>query len=284
MLLSLRRKKEQILQAKKEQNITIAMAIQNNPTATLCRCYAVLGRERVLRLDGAPLTLDDLHQIAASTDMEGSDLFEERETGICVLGMTTREGLSEGYAMRSIRESFAVEEEAEVLRLSRAKALAEWRRMTRYCGTCGTVLEEHPTLTARQCPHCGRLIFPRIEPCIITIVSREDGKILLAKHVQRNQNIYACIAGFIEAGESVEHAVAREVREETGLEVCDIRYFGSQSWPFPSQLMLGFTCRMAGGTLKLQADEIAEARWFDRDNCPLSPAPGSIAWRLIHNS
>lgn len=255
------------------------MAIICNPTHTQQACYAVSGRERVVRRDAQPLTLDDLLILKGDSE---ADLFEEAENGICVLGLPTMESLPEAYLTQPIREAFWKSDEAETLRLSRAKALAEWRRLTRFCGCCGSRLVEHAELTALQCPHCGQLIFPRIEPCIITVVSRADGKILLAKHVQRNMNIYACIAGFIEAGETVEHAVAREVKEETGLDIRNIRYYGSQSWPFPSQLMLGFTAEYEGGELHLQADELADAQWFDRDNCPLSPPPGSIAYRLIH--
>lgn len=144
-------------------------------------------------------------------------------------------------------------------------------------------MQEHQTLTARECPECRNLIFPRIEPCIIVLVSRDD-EILLARHVQRNQNIYACIAGFMEAGETAEQAVAREIMEETGITVRNIRYYGSQSWPFPSQLMLGFTAEYESGEIKLQEDELSDAQWFHRDNCPASPPPGSIAYRLIHNT
>ena len=94
--------------------------------------------------------------------------------------------------------------------------------------------------------------------------------------------MYTCIAGFMEAGESAENAVKREVKEEVGLNIKNIRYRGSQSWPFPDQLMLGFTAEYESGELKLQKEEIADAQWFDRDNCPASPKPGSIAYRLIH--
>ena len=241
--------------------------------------YALRDRQMVVRDDGQPLSLDDLHLLSDAQ----SDLFEEEATHICALGMAT-DTLPAGYHWQSIRSYFCDHDEDEVLRISRAKALVGWRSLTRYCGRCGAPLVDHPTLTARQCPQCGNLIFPRIEPCIITVVSRADGKILLAKHVQRNQEIYACIAGFMEAGETAEHAVAREVLEETGYRIRNIRYFGSQSWPFPAQLMLGFTAEYDGGELHLQADELADARWFDRNNCPLSPPPGSIAWRLIHEA
>ena len=125
--------------------------------------------------------------------------------------------------------------------------------------------------------------FPRIEPCIIIAVHNRQGKVLLARHTYRNTSMHACIAGFIEAGESAEQACRREVFEETGLSIKNLVYKGSQSWPFPDQLMLGFSAEYESGELKLQKDEISDAAWFDPENCPDSPPPGSIAYKLIHN-
>lgn len=244
--------------------------------------FALSDRQMVVRTDGAELTSACLSHIA--THCQVADRFTEAANGIEVLALAEAGcALPEGYEWQLIRQEFARLGVDGCWPLARAKALIGWRHNTRFCGRCGHALTDHPELTARQCPECGNLIFPRIEPCIITVVSRQsDGKILLAKHVQRNQEIYACIAGFMEAGETAEQAVAREVMEETGLSVSNIRYYGSQSWPFPAQLMLGFTAEYAGGDLQLQASEIADARWFDRNDCPLSPPPGSIAYRLIH--
>lgn len=255
--------------------------INNKPENTGFKCYAINDREMVLRTNGSDLDFADLkilHEACGSTD-----LFEEPDTGICVLAINNKEALPEGYKLEVMRAYFHTHTEQEALQASRAKALISWRQNTNYCGRCGAQLIEHSALTARVCPDCGQIIFPRIEPCIIVLVKRQ-GKILLARHAQRNQNIYACIAGFIEAGESVEHAVAREIREETGLKVKDIRYFGSQSWPFPSQLMLGFTAQWESGEIKVQEEEISDAQWFDPHHCPASPAPGSIAYRLIESA
>ena len=107
-------------------------------------------------------------------------------------------------------------------------------------------------------------------------------EILLARHLQRNQDVYACIAGFMEAGETAEHAVRREILEETGISVKNIHYLGSQSWQFPDQLMLAFTAEYESGEINVQKEELIEAGWFDRNNCPATPQPGSIAYRLIH--
>ena len=245
--------------------------------------FALYNREMVVRDNGDALSETDLQKLVDCCEV--TDKFKEEAGDFEVVGMKAETQLPEGFKWMTIRQRFAdmgyVEESC--FGLSRAKALLEWRAKTKYCGCCGTKLEDHDSLTARRCPECGNMIFPRIEPCVIVLVHRGD-KILLARHVQRNQNIYACIAGFMEAGETAEHAVAREIFEETGIKVKNIRYFGSQSWPFPSQLMLAFTAEYEGGELKLQEEELSDAGWFGRDNCPASPQPGSIAYRLIHES
>lgn len=242
--------------------------------------YVIFDKEIVVKEDGSLLAFEDLETIKGSVAI--SEYFEEKSMGIRVLGITAKENLPEKYKTIMLREFFAIHSEEENFKAFRAKALLEWRFNTKFCGRCGGKLEEHSSLTARQCPSCGNLIFPRIEPCIIVLITKGD-KILLARHAQRNQDIYACIAGFMEAGESAEHAVRREVLEETGLTVKNIQYKGSQSWPFPSQLMLGFTAEYESGDINLQKEEISDAQWFDRDGCPAMPKPGSIAYRLIHN-
>ena len=142
-------------------------------------------------------------------------------------------------------------------------------------------MEEHPVEVARQCSACGEVAWPDVSPAVIVRVEKE-GKILLARHAYRNRDIFACIAGHVDTGETAEECVRREVREETGLEIDDIRYRGSQPWPFPNQLMLAFTARWAGGEIRVQEEELLEADWFSPDNLPKTPLPGSVAYRLIH--
>lgn len=257
------------------------MAIVLQPVASTCRCFAFADRSVVVRTDGLMLRFSDLELLKQACD--GSDLVEEKESNLCAMKLANAKSLPEGYRLQLIRERFYEMDQADVMQLARAKALTEWLHNTRYCGRCGSPLQAHDSLSAFTCPDCGQLIFPRIEPCIIVVVTRED-KMLLARHVQRNQDIYACIAGFIEAGESAEHAVSREIYEETHLRVKNIRYFGSQSWPFPSQLMLGFTADYESGDIKVQADEIESAKWFSPDECPATPPPGSIAYELIEDA
>jgi NAD+ diphosphatase len=189
----------------------------------------------------------------------------------------------DSYSRQELRQFYAEHDEETSSKVFRAKALSEWRKKTVFCSRCGARLVESSAFTAMQCPDCGELLFPRIDPCIIVLV-RKEGKILLARHTQRNQDIYACLAGYVEAGETIENAVRREIFEETGIRVRNIQYRGSQSWPFPQQLMLGFYADYESGEITCQKEEIEDARWFDPDNLTVAtPAPGSIAYKLIHN-
>lgn len=241
--------------------------------------YAMFSRETVRLSDGSPLQEEDLKQLVSSCEV--TETVKEPDNEIVAIRLNDDASLPDTYSKVLIRELFAKETPEEVHRLSRAKALLEWRQNTRFCSRCGAPLVDDEHLMARNCPNCKQQVFPRIDPCIIMRIEKE-GKILLARHTYRNQNIFACIAGFVEAGETLEQAVAREVFEETGLKVRNVQYFGSQSWPFPSQLMLGFTAEYESGEIKLQEEELAEAGWFDPNHCPASPQPGSIAYRLIH--
>ena len=255
------------------------MALVTDPKETECACYAVIGKDYVRSESGKPLSFDDLKVLKAADS--SADFFEEKTAGICGLNLSSKEALPKGYTVASIRSFFAEKESESCFQLARVKALSDWRKAWKYCHCCGGKLTDSETLTARFCPSCNKNFFPRIEPCIIVLVNRGD-KVLLARHAQRNQDVYSCLAGFMEAGENAEHTVYREVLEETGIRVKNITYRGSQSWPFPDQLMLGFTAEYESGEVKRQEDEIADADWFDRESCPATPTPGSIAYRLIH--
>jgi NAD+ diphosphatase len=163
----------------------------------------------------------------------------------------------------------------------RAVQLVEWARNHRYCGRCGGATEESPGERARRCPACGLLAFPRLAPAVITLVERDDGRALLARNARWPTSMYSCLAGFVEPGESVEAAVRREVFEEVGIQIDDLRYYRSQPWPFPHSLMLGFHARYSRGALACDGVEIAEADWFSPEDLPQLPGPISIARWLI---
>ncbi|MBO4531186.1 MAG: NAD(+) diphosphatase [Paludibacteraceae bacterium] len=252
------------------------MAVIINPKETDAVCFALVAKELITKKDGGMLTFQDMVYLKGL--YPEADFFEEEAYNYCTLEYKGE--LPEGYQTKAIRSFFAENEPDLNLKLSRARSLLAWRRDNKYCSFCGSPIVDHAVQTARECPQCKKVYFPRIEPCIIVLVSKGD-KILLVKHIQRNQDVYACIAGFIEVGESAEHAVRREIEEEVGIQVKNIQYRGTQSWPFPDQLMIAFTAEYASGEFKLQPDEIADAQWFDRDNCPATPPAGSIAYKLI---
>lgn len=190
----------------------------------------------------------------------------------------------DGLTAIGLRELFSRIEGPMVAMAGRASQTLDWWFGHAFCGRCGLQTEPHETEMARACPGCGSLHFPRINPAVITLVHRGADEVLLASDRRFRSGFFALLAGFVEPGETLEQAVAREVWEEVGLEVEDIRYFGSQSWPFPSQLMVGFYARYRSGEIRVQEEELTEARWFRLDALPAPgdrPAGFSIAGRLI---
>ena len=167
---------------------------------------------------------------------------------------------------------------------ARALSILSQRKSFRFCPFCGGKLEDDDEQTAARCSSCKRQHFPRIEPATITLVSRGE-EILLVKNRNAAYKCFACVSGFVEAGESAEQCVVREIKEETGLCVKNVRYVGSQAWPFPDQLMLAFTAEWESGEITIQQEEIIEAAWFKRDALPPReqlPRAGSVAWKLVN--
>lgn len=162
----------------------------------------------------------------------------------------------------------------------RAVQLVEWDRTTRFCGRCGTATEPAPGERARRCPACGLLAFPRLAPAVITLIEK-DGQALLARGRAFAVPMYSCIAGFVEPGEDLEEAVRREVMEEVGVELGDVRYVSSQPWPFPHSLMVGFEADWAAGEIEIDGVEIIDAGWFSPGDLPMIPPGMSIARTLI---
>ena len=162
----------------------------------------------------------------------------------------------------------------------RAFQIMDWNRTHQYCGRCGSSTENKTDERAKVCSSCGTVSFPRMSPAIIVAVVR-DKAILLARAARFPGAMYSVLAGFVEPGESLEECVRREVREEAGVELNNIRYFGSQPWPFPNSLMVGFTAEYAGGEITIDGKEIVDARWFTADHFPTIPDKISIARKLI---
>jgi NAD+ diphosphatase len=166
--------------------------------------------------------------------------------------------------------------------LGRASQLLEWNRSHRFCGRCGEPTVRSETEQARQCPGCRTLHFPRLNPAIIVSVRRER-EILLGRSPHFQPGVYSVLAGFVEPGESLEETVMREVREEVGIDVDGIRYFGSQPWPFPHSLMIALTAEYAGGEIRIDHQELEDAGWYRADSLPLLPTTFSIARTLVEH-
>ena len=161
----------------------------------------------------------------------------------------------------------------------REAELEHFRSTHRYCGRCGAPTEQASGISVR-CTGCGEEVFPRLNPAIVVLVTRgEEALLVHARNFSRP--MYALVAGFVETAESLEECVVREVMEETSLRIRDIRYFGSQSWPFPSQLMIAFTAEYDSGELDFADGELTSGGWFRRENPPLLPTPPSLSRQLI---
>ncbi|MBR5724853.1 MAG: NAD(+) diphosphatase [Bacteroidales bacterium] len=243
------------------------------------RTYIFRGREILVDGGGEAAGAE---AVASLVPFPGTRLVEDEATGCVGMEFPSAATAPEGFRFIPFPTYFFTHDDDENARVSRMRGYSLWLSSTKFCSACGQPLRLHAVENALECPGCGRLHFPRVEPCIIVLVTRGD-ELLLLRNIRDTMGIYACLAGFVEIGETLEQAVRREVREETGLTIKNIRYVGSQGWPFPDQLMAGFYADYAGGDIHIQKSEIADARWFRRDALPPLPKPGSIAWRLIHD-
>ncbi|HEY5897550.1 MAG TPA: NAD(+) diphosphatase [Burkholderiales bacterium] len=189
-----------------------------------------------------------------------------------------------GLSWSGLRSLFSVLDDAHFALAGRALQLVGWDRTHQYCGRCGTPTVAKAEERSRVCPSCKLTAYPRVAPAVMALVHRRnEGKseILLARSPHFPAGMYSALAGFVEPGESLEQCVAREVREEVGVEIANPRYFASQSWPFPHSLMIAFVCEWRGGELRAQPSEIEDAKWFDLLQLPKLPSRISIARRLI---
>lgn len=191
--------------------------------------------------------------------------------------------LPPGLRAAGLRSWFGVLDDVSLAIAMRGVQIVEWDRTHRFCGACGTTTERVGHERARRCPACGLVAYPRISPAMMTLVT--DGrKLLLGRGLNFPPGRYSALAGFLEAGESIEQAIVREVREESGVDVTNLRYFASQSWPFPNSLMIAFTAEYAGGDIRIDESELADVQWFDIDALPQLPPRLSIARALIDST
>ena len=210
-----------------------------------------------------------------------SDLHIHHNDHVIARDLLEHESVPDGYQLIPIRELIQLWSTTEFLQASRAVQLLEWRRNHKFCSHCGHATEIHSKEYAMVCPACGYHQYPRVQPCVITIITKGDDELLLAKSAHNKSNMYGLIAGFVEVGETLEEAVQREAFEEVSVKLKNICYMSSQPWPFPSNLMIAFHAEYDSGDIQLQLEEISDAQFFKFDQLPESPFKGSIAHSMI---
>ena len=226
--------------------------------------------------------LVDEHYQLPQVESVASDLYIGTGDQVIARDLLDEEPIPEGLQLIPIRQLLQLWNIKQFEQASRAIQLLEWRRNHKFCSHCGQKTEVHTREYAMVCPACGYHQYPRVNPCVITVITRGQDEVLLAKSARnKNSEMYGLIAGFIEVGETLEDAVRRETLEEVGLKLKNIQYLASQPWPFPSNLMIAFKAEYASGDIELQVDEISEAAFFKFDQLPEIPFKGSIAHAMI---
>jgi NAD+ diphosphatase len=243
--------------------------------------FAFRGGELLVREHDLALPGDELRGQVATADTEWQAVGTYAGRG-CVSAALGRDiQAPAGYVFKRLREMLGVLGEEGAAIASRAFQVAEWARTHRYCGACGTATVRVPEEYCMKCPRCGLSAYPRISPAMMVLIKKGDS-ILLARNANFVAGRYSALAGFVEAGESLEATVHREVYEEVGLKVHDLKYFKSQSWPFPHSLMLAFTAEYLSGEIRVDGQEIVDARWFGPgDRLPDIPPLDSVAGSLV---
>lgn len=183
------------------------------------------------------------------------------------------------YEMCPLRQSYYKLSLPLYEKAGKCQEILYWDQNTKFCGVCGGPMKLHTDISKR-CTECGKEVWPQLATAVITLITRGD-ELLLVKGRNFKRDFYGLVAGFVETGETLEEAAMREIKEEVGLEVQNIRYHSSQPWPYPCGLMVGFTAEYKSGDIRLQREELEDGRWFHKDSLPNLPEKLSIARRLI---
>ncbi|MDA7851201.1 NAD(+) diphosphatase [Gammaproteobacteria bacterium] len=181
-----------------------------------------------------------------------------------------------------IRHLFPMLTPYDISVLGRANQLMHWIKSNKHCGYCGSIKTFSESEEALFCKCNNIMVYPTISPCVLALIYK-DNKILLARNALFPEGLFSALAGFIEVSETAEECVQREVFEEVSLKVKNVKYFGSQSWPFPSQLMLAYICEYESGEINVDGKEIVEADWYDLDNLPNTPPNSTLSGTLINS-
>ena len=250
-------------------------------TSDNARWFVFLGDRFVVVEQGGAVHLPDTAALALlGLQPEWSALLGTLADVAYFVGALPNQALPSTLQLVDLRQAYGLLTEQEYSIAGYAAQIAFWERTSRFCPVCATPTEPVNGERAKRCPACEFIQYPRISPAIIVLIHR-PGQVLLTRKAEWPRNRYSLIAGFVEPGESLESCLHREVAEEVGVTVDSIRYLGSQPWPFPHQLMIGFTARYVSGDLTIDTQELEHAAWFDVDALPHLPPPQSIARRIL---
>jgi NAD+ diphosphatase len=241
-------------------------------------CLAFIGDQLLVYPDGRLPVADDLpQQDTAEISVQIGSVAGQA----CVL-IAWHKDTNHSLDLQAIglRAAWGLIEDSHYWIAARAQQLLTFDRQHRFCGCCGTATTRMAKETARECPSCLHRAYPRVSPAIMVLIKKGQ-QLLLARSPHFRPGVYSALAGFVEAGESCEEAIFREIYEEVGVKVSNLSWFGSQSHPFPHSLMLAFIADYVSGEIIPQEDEIEDAQWFSLENLPELPGKSSIAYHLI---
>lgn len=269
------------------QNYKIDSEIKNTEE----KYYFIFDERKLLLLNNQIPLIKDLEELGILNENIKNNLylgeFYLKDSYVVELENWENKG---DFDFVELYELFDINEEIYYL-AGRAIQVLDWENTHQYCGRCGSKTYTSDIERAKVCPECGFISFTRICPAIITTIIKQEldengnieNKLLMAKHSYHKHNRYSLIAGFLEAGETIEEAVQREIKEEVGIEVEDIEYFGSQSWPFPNSLMIGCICKYKSGEINVDGNEIVKAKWMSKEEIELPESNISIFSKLLKN-
>jgi len=239
-------------------------------------------------LRGADVLISDDRRVLhpGTSDDPGGIAVAERlllgaleDTPVLAGGLDPEAPIPPGFQAVGLRTLLAEAEPQAASLAVYAAQLVRWQQIGRYCPSCGQPATPIEGTWGRACPSCGYSSYPPVSPAVIVLVHDGDRALLTSKPGWGKR--YSLVAGFVEPGETLEECVVREVREEVGVEVSELSYVGSQPWPFPNQIMIGFLARYAGGEIAIDTAELADARWFERTALPELPPPYTISRQII---
>ncbi len=239
------------------------------------------GSKILIKRDGYDFPFLSTKEIKDFGFQINNQVYLGEKDGIPLLGMSVDQSKrSKEYRFTDFRKLYGIMKSDDIWLVGNGYQQVQFELNNIYCGKCGQLNDSKKGEKAKICPSCGLMVYSRISPAVIMAVTKGD-ELLLARSAQFHKKLYSVLAGFVEPGETLEQCVQREVMEEVGIKIKNIKYFGSQPWPFTSSLMMAYTAEYESGDISVDDVEIVEARWFKADNMPLIPSSISIARQLI---